>query len=458
MQCSGAHPGDKGTDKGGKGGKDCNTGKGQSGKTPAGNITGTATGTLQQGSHDSTGQPSDDSTLGWQQYWDNAPPWQHVQQSDHWQAQPHDPHDDSWGDTWPAPMDGSAVPTDPGTIPAGHSPATAADTALAAAESAHNSEQAACAHAASAEKAADEAADHLSETQTVLGEIKFVVKQFGKCNMCKKWCFVHKDLCIYPGCSRNPLTSQVDSMGQQLKTLHDQVTAQDALINTLLHSSGTSSSSTSSPDVLQAQAQHISALTSVILQMVQHSAVPQCPPSMPTLTVWQGQQLSTMLHPRPKYPSSVPHTASTTRMPAQSSATPPPVMAARCKPMPALPLHMRGNITMSSSTPPAHTAIATPPVQVPPAQAPHAEVFHDVHIAGPPAQLHHNQDGAAELHADQALDGDDADDEDELDDDDDDDDDAGSAECGSGSRPAKKKKRPVGRKFVPKKKRHPTDM
>ena len=435
MVCSGAPPADKGTDKGGKGGKggkDCTTGKGQSGKNPPGNITITGTDTFQQGGHASTAPPSGDSSLGWQQqHWGNAPPWQHAQESGSWPAQQVDHHDDSWGHTWPAPIDtSSAVPCEPVPIPADHSSATAASNALAAAESAHISEQAAGAHAASAQKAADEAADHLSETQTVLGEIKFVVKQFGKCNLCKKWYFVHKDLCIYPGCSRNPLTSQVDNMGHQMKALHDQVTAQEALINTLLHSSGTSSSSTASPDVLQSQAQQISALTAIIAQMVQHSAVP---PSTSTLTVWQGQHLPV---PKPKAPSSSSDADTITIMPIRSKPMPvarPPTLAA------------------------PHVLVAGPPALA----APHVNVAlpHDLAPpAAPTAQLAYNDGGAAELHAEHPHGDDDEEDEDDGDEDDHDADTVISVDDGAcGSRPEKRKKKPVVKKCVPKRKKHSAD-
>ena len=356
--------------------------------------------------------------------------------------------------TWPAPMQDVPVTI----IPAGNSADSAASTALAAAESAHNSEQAASAYAASAQTSANEAADSLCETSTFLGEIQVAVKQFGKCNACRKWYFVHKDLCIFPGCSRNPMTNQVDSLVQQQRTLHDQVTAQEALINTLLHSSGTSSSSTASPDVIQSQAQQISVLTGIIAQMVQYSV-----PS--TYTVWQGQHLPTIMPARPKVPSSVHHTAAMDRMPAHSGTIPtsaatmdrmpahagiipPSIMAVKAKAMPAMPLHNITNTIPTHHAPsalPVHLPVQSP-VQLPGQVPPTAEV--------PPAA-----DGGSEPHAEHAVIIGDDDDEEEDDCDDDDDVEPGAAgEGGSGSKPTKKKKKTVGKKGGPKKRKHSTDI
>jgi hypothetical protein len=294
------------------------------------------------------------------------------------------------------------VPVEPVIIiPAGHASDAADTNALAAAESAHNSQQAACAHAETALKAADDALDCLSETQTVLGEIKVVVKQFGKCNMCKKWYFVHKDLCIYPGCSRNPLTSQVDTMGQELKALHAQVTAQEALINTMLHSSGTSSSSTASPAVLQAQAQQISALTGIIAQMVQHSAV---------------QPVQHLHVPMPNHTSNGHTTA---------------VMPTRCKPMPVRP----PSSLAASPVPPAVAVHHAPVCTAPPALA---------GAAGLPAEHVHGDD-------------DDDDDEDEDDGDEYDADTGASVEGACEAKPTKRKKQPVVKKGVARRRKHSAD-
>lgn len=433
--CRAGSPGDKGTDKGGtdkggksgKGGKDCNTGKGQSGNNPPGNSTSTDSST---GHLSGVWKP-----VGWD---DNAPPWQ---SSDSWQPA----HDDSWGH-WPATIS-ATVPNEPvtGPMPAD----SAAATALAAAESAHNSEQAASAHAAAAQTAADEAADFMTETSTVLGDIRAAIKQFGKCNVCKKWYFVHKDLCIFPGCSRNPMTSQIDSMAQQIRTLHDQVTSQEALINTMLHSTGTSSSSTTSPAVLQAQAQQISALTAIIAQMVQHSAVS---PSTSTLTVWQGPPPPQMtVSPRkPQVPSSAPPNSALNRMVHEqlngstTGSQAAPLMQVRPKARPAMPLQ---NITNIRHPAPHH--------HLEPALEHRSD--HLVAGADPPAPHH---DGGPVPHAEpteHAAGDDDEDEDDDNDCDEEDDIEPGAAGEG-GPKPNKKRKKLVGKKGGIKKRKHSSDQ
>jgi hypothetical protein len=422
MVYSGTPPDDKGSGKGGKGGKggksnkDFTNDKGQSGKAPPGSIT-------------STGQSSGDSSIGWQQ--SHAPPWQHVQQADSWTAQQVDPHDDNWGHTWPAPIDSSAVPVAPAPIPAGHASATAESNALAAAESAHHSEESASTHAATALQAANDAADYLSETQTVLGELKGVLKQFGKCNLCKKWYFVHRELCMYPGCSRNPLTSQVETMGQELKALHNQVAAQETLINTLLHSSGTSSSSTASPAVIEAQAQQIGTLTGIIAQMVQHSAVQPCPPSMSSMTGWQVQHIPVS---RPTDTSNDQSTAVITRMPSQSDA----VMPIRSKPMPVKP--------------PSSLTATSPGLVHPPVALDHV---HHAHVHAAPAELAHHY-GAEHPHGDEDDDDDDDEYEGDGDEDEDDADTVASVEGACGFKPTKRKKKQVVRKGCVNKKKKPS--
>ena len=408
-QHKGGSPGDKGTAQGGSGkeGKDCNIGKGKSGKNTPDSSTSPAT---------TPGHPSG----VWQPTtWDNAPPWQ---SSDSWQPTP--AHDDSW-DQWPAPMSDSTVPTVPEPIPAGHSADSAASSALAAAESAHISEQTASAHAVSAQTAADEAAEYLSETSTVLGDIKTAIKQFGKCNMCKKWYFVHKDLCIFPGCPRNPMTSQLDNISHQIRTMHDQVTAQEALINRLLHSTGTSSSSTESH--AQSHVQQITALTNIIAQMVQHSAGP---PSTCTLQLWQGH----MPVARPKAVSSVPPTTAANRVLEQAVATSiPTIMPVRPKAMPRVAMPMTlSNITVG----PALSVQGSTESLTVPRPDPDAD-------GGPEPDAEH-PDGDAEECEDDEME----DDEDQV----------SACEGGSESKPAPKRKKSIGKKPVVKKRRPFTDQ